>query len=242
MVRKIFLSTLTLVLILAFAVPVTAQEEIQIKGIILSITIDETMGSSFLLQVVEDENYIVVPPEGFDLGMLEPGDTVVVSGWYENEQVLATDIQVLFDGDGEGNKNGYYCENMNASHPVAERFANQYGVYYEQVMGWVCADGFGLGEIKNAFAAGMLLNDEVSPEELLAMKEEMGGWGNVWQSLGLIGSDKEKGAPGEEMPGGEFESPEDEHGKPDHPEHPDNSHEPGPPPHANNDKDKDKDH
>ncbi len=236
MSRKWLLSSLALVLILVITTPVNAQDEIVLKGTVLSITIDEIMGDSFTVQTAEEETYTVIPPEGYDLSLLEPGDLVVVTGWYENEQISATNIQVLFNGNEEDNKGGYYCENMDASHPVAERLASQYGVYYEQVMGWFCVDGFGLGEIKNAFNTGMLLNGEVSPEELLTMKEEMGGWGEVWQSLGLIGSGKDKG----EMPEDEFKDMEDEHGKPEHPEHPNPDHEPGPPPHANNDKDKDK--
>lgn len=44
---------------------------------------------------------------------------------------------------------------------------------------------------------------QVSPEELLALKTEMGGWGEVWQELGLIGPPEDKAVgPPEDVPAG----------------------------------------
>lgn len=173
------------------------------------------------------------------------GDTLIVIGWQEGTDLIATSIEVLFKGDGSDLiKQGHFCTDLGDSHPVAERLAEEYGVYYEEVMSWFCVGNFGFGEIKNAFKANMKLGEEYSAEEILAMKEELGGWGNVKQELGLIGKDKNK--PDDETANG-LENKNDKPDKPDKPEKPENpgnsdkDKETGPPEHANNDKDKDKD-
>jgi hypothetical protein len=73
-------------------------------------------------------------------------------------------------------------------HPVARRLADEYGVGYDDVMGWFCGGRYGLGEIKIALEAGQAL--DMLPEDLLALKTELGGWGQVWHSLGLKGKPK----------------------------------------------------
>jgi len=69
-----------------------------------------------------------------------------------------------------------YCVGVQP-HPTAQNLAETYGATYEQIMGWFCDGGYGMGEIEHALqtsaATGML------PEDLLALKTELGGWGEV---------------------------------------------------------------
>ncbi len=78
-------------------------------------------------------------------------------------------------------------------HPVALSLAETYEVPYEDIMSWFCA-GYGFGEIVHALQTSEV--SDYSPEELLALKTNMRGWGQVWQELGLIG----KGAKAEDTP------------------------------------------
>ncbi|MGD8905237.1 MAG: DUF5667 domain-containing protein [Anaerolineae bacterium] len=91
------------------------------------------------------------------------------------------------DGEEEAteDEDAAYCVGADP-HPTAQRLADTYDVTYEEIMGWFCDDGYGLGEIKHALETSVATGD--SPEDLLALKNELGGWGEVWQELGLIGS------------------------------------------------------
>lgn len=95
-------------------------------------------------------------------------------------------------------------------HPTAARLSEQYGVPYDQIMGWFCDGRYGLGEIKLALRTGEQTGTPA--EELLAMKTELGGWGLVWQELGIVGKkDKEAvaagGQPAEGKRGGPWQEP-----------------------------------
>ena len=91
----------------------------------------------------------------------------------------------LSGGRGKNSK-----KNLNNIHKVAQRLAERSGLYYEQIMSWFCVDGLGFGEIANAIKASEKLEGSSSVAEILAMKEELGGWGKVKQELGLIGKNK----------------------------------------------------
>ena len=71
-------------------------------------------------------------------------------------------------------------------HPRGNALGESYEVPYEDVMTWFC-DGYGFGEIMHALETSRAAGISASAQELLAMKTEMGGWGKVWQELGLIG-------------------------------------------------------
>lgn len=167
------------------------------------------------------------------------GDVLIVVGWQEGDMLEAISINVLFKGDGSDLiKQGHFCTELDDSHPVAARLAEEYGVYYEQIMSWFCVGNFGFGEIKNAFKANQKL-EGYSAEEILAMKEELGGWGKVKQELGLIGKDKGNDTEEFTPPGLEKKNSESE--APGNSDHSNTDKQTGPPEHANNDKDKDKD-
>ena len=78
-----------------------------------------------------------------------------------------------------------YCVGADP-HPTASRLAEAYGATYEEIMGWFCYDGVGMGEIEHALQTSAAKG--LSVDEVLALKAELGGWGEVWQELGLIGS------------------------------------------------------
>lgn len=50
-------------------------------------------------------------------------------------------------------------------------------------MGWFC-QGFGFGEIMLALQASQ--HSELSAEEILLLKVELGGWGEVWRHLAML--------------------------------------------------------
>jgi hypothetical protein len=199
-------------------------------------TVTGLAGSDFLFTPKGSADVLTVTPTDGYIAM--EGDVVIVTGWQEGDMIVDASVEVLFKGDGSDLvKQGHFCTMLDDTHPVAQRLAEENGMYYEQVMSWFCVGNFGFGEIKNAFKAGTMLDGDHTVAEILAMKEEMGGWGKVKQELGLIGKDKNK--PGDEE-SASIQAQEKSNNKPDNPPgNPD--HQTGPPEHANNNKDKNKD-
>jgi hypothetical protein len=94
-------------------------------------------------------------------------------------------------------------------HPRATELAEDYDVAHEEIMTWFCDGGYGFGGIMLALKTSE--ETGVPAGELLARKGELGGWGEVWQELGLIGKPTEvpvgqskdkPGGPGKDKPGG----------------------------------------
>ena len=77
------------------------------------------------------------------------------------------------------------------THPVAQRLAETYDVAYEDIMTWFCEGRYGMGEIMHALQNSGD-EDGNAPEQVLLRKTELGGWGQVWQELGLIGKPDDK--------------------------------------------------
>lgn len=82
--------------------------------------------------------------------------------------------------------------------PKAQKLAQQYGVPYEEIMGWFC-QGFGFGEIDLAYSLG--LEGDVPVADIFAMKQSGMGWGNIKKELAgearkpkndKLGDDKDK--------------------------------------------------
>jgi hypothetical protein len=89
------------------------------------------------------------------------------------------------------------------THPVAAGLARRYAVDAGTVMSWFCDDNFGFGEIMHALQTSEVVSgtgvlSDTTPGALLALKADLGGWGQVWQELGLIGRPHESGPPGQE--------------------------------------------
>ena len=58
-------------------------------------------------------------------------------------------------------------------------------------MTWFCEGRYGLGEIMHALQTADP-DEGTTPEQLLGRKTELGGWGQVWQEMGLIGKPEDK--------------------------------------------------
>lgn len=235
--------TIGLVVVLTFVIAGTAlaAEAFMETGTVVSVGTD-----SFEMDVA-GMTYTVLPPEGFDLTTLMAGDTVQVEGEVDTENIVTATSIGLVTGDGEEEevkymKDGYFCQNPDAAHPVVQKIADENGVPYEEVLAFFCGTDElghnGLGGIMLAYKASATMGDGTTAADILKMKKEMGGWGKVWQYLGLVGNSKHAGTPGdgegttEAVIAGDT-SPSNHGGKPDHagkgkPDHT------GPPDHANN--------
>jgi hypothetical protein len=84
-------------------------------------------------------------------------------------------------------KTGHYCTNPQDHHPALFALAQQYNWPYEEVLRWFCEGRFGVGEIQHAFETWVAIDHRLTPNEILALKVQLGGWGQVWQQLGVKG-------------------------------------------------------
>jgi len=127
--------------------------------------------------------------DGADAASLTPAlDTAISSHEGRLTQLLGPAVAQADAGEGEEEQEEEgtdYCVGADP-HPTAYRLAEAYGVTYEEIMGWFCYDGYGMGEIEHALQTSAATGLPV--EEVFALKVELGGWGEVWQELGLIGS------------------------------------------------------
>jgi hypothetical protein len=76
-----------------------------------------------------------------------------------------------------GNRAG--CQG-GSQQPEAVRLAQQYGVTYQEIIGWFC-QGFGFGEIKQAY--DLSLQSGLPVSQIFAMRTSGLGWGQIKQQL-----------------------------------------------------------
>jgi hypothetical protein len=79
-------------------------------------------------------------------------------------------------------------------HPVAQDIADMYGYEYEDVIGWFC-EGAGLGEIM--LAVNLSLETGLPVGDLLLLREDGQGWGQIMRDYDLIGGSRQQGPPEE---------------------------------------------
>jgi hypothetical protein len=137
--------------------------------------------------------------------------------------------------------NGWYTNTTTITHPVALSLASHYEISATQVVSWF-ADGYGFGEIMHALKTSETLSgthplSDTTPSGLLALRAELGGWGQVWQAFGLIGNGKPEhaGPPHKSVDTDAPEGTEDDDdgkGPPDHAGPKDDDEGAGPPDHA----------
>lgn len=139
--------------------------------------------------------------------------------------------------------NGWYTNTTTITHPVALSLADQYEISATQVVSWF-ADGYGFGEIMHALKTSENITPtdtftDTSPSAILDLRAELGGWGQVWQALGLIGRPDDAGPPDDsedvDEPEGvdrEDEDDDNDKGPPDHAGPMDEDDDKGPPDHA----------
>ncbi len=219
-------------------------EEIEVTGTVVSI--DEENGT-LVVEVEEDGEtvlYTVEMPEDFDFDEIEVGSLVEVEGVTDADgNIVADKVKDETEDDDDDDEDeaiedgeNFFCANPDILHPVGDRLAEHYDTAYEQVMAWFCEDGMGFGQIMLALRTAEMMGE--SGETYLERRADGEGWGQIWQSLNLIGPGRDKdGGPEDAGPpdhaGGPPEHagpPEDVGGPPEHaggpPEHA------GPPDHA----------
>lgn len=102
-------------------------------------------------------------------------------------------VPAAFADDGEEEEINSFCMDVESlRHPVGSSIAERYGLDYAKLMQWFCVDHFGFGEIMLAIETSRILGEDegMAPEDVLALKTEEFGWGQVWKSLGFTGRPK----------------------------------------------------
>lgn len=79
-------------------------------------------------------------------------------------------------------------------HPVLDRLSTRYGAAYEDIVGYYCSSELGVGEIALALAIVQELDGGVDLQALFSQRLDGNmGWGEIKQSLGLIGNGNNNG-------------------------------------------------
>jgi len=80
-------------------------------------------------------------------------------------------------------------------HPVLSGISIRYGVSYEELLGYYCDLGMGVGDIALALATAQYADGQTSLEVLLSQRvDDSVGWGDIWLELGMVGWAGERGA------------------------------------------------
>ncbi len=128
------------------------------------------------------------------LGTVEGADRAALTALLDNTfsnherrltRILGPAVAADEGEEAEEEDGAEYCVGADP-HPTAQALAETYGVPYEEVMGWFCEDGYGMGEIEHILQTAEATGKSVA--EVMEMKAQLGGWGQVWQELGLIGA------------------------------------------------------
>jgi hypothetical protein len=209
----------------ASAVVVTpAPEETEVSGEIVSFS--EADGTVTIK--LEDGTLVTIHmPEGFDFTNLHEGDTLTaLVSEDENGETVASEVTVTpgeeEEEDQPATRNPAYCSAFGAEtdvegeegevvagkhHPVGEKIAATYNVTYEEVMGYFC-HGAGFGQIMLALQTQEITQTPAA--DLLQMKKEQGGWGQLWHSLGIVKNPKHAQPPVDDETGEPTGEPTDE--------------------------------
>ncbi len=198
------------------------------------ILVGEIDDGSFQLTVgVGDSDsviYTVSVPDDFEFEDIQVDDEFELHIKYNKgleEWMLYKLEEEEQEREREREEDGYFCsEDTEEKHPVAAAIADTYGSDYETVIGMFCAGEGEEGSARTGFGNIMLAfhtADETGEDvnDILGMKEDGTGWGQIWQEMGLIGKDREEkpdkpGKP-EDVGNGKPDDvgPPDDVGKPD---------------------------
>lgn len=162
-----------------FADNVEILAAIDVTGQVTAVAAD-----SFSIHLSTGEDYTVLPPAGFDLTTLAAGKFVMVKGFLHDTTIYATSVQLVPQKSNLPPQTGAYCVGTKL-HPALNKLATQYGVPYSELKNYFCIGRFGVGEIKLALKASALLGGEMSAGDILALKVQLGGWGQVWKQIGV---------------------------------------------------------
>ena len=205
--KKILLTLLiALVVALAGSSSAFAQNgKINLNGEVVS-----TEGGTLTVQSKQGATYVVVLPAGIAASAFQVGASVLVKGWLNPDgSVQANSIKLLGNGgldedEQEGEEDEPGGARMNSAfcadgipigtHPLAPKLAARYGVDQAWVMDQFCA-GYSVGAIMLAIKTSQVTGVTSTPDALLAERASGMGWGQIWQKMKLIGSEKEGHSP-----------------------------------------------
>lgn len=207
--KKILFTTL-LALIIALASNGSAfaqKNKINLNGEVLSKNEDGTL----TVQSKQGGIYVVVLPAGINASAIQVGASVLVKGQLNPDgSVQVASIKLLgvgeteeyegeeVDDEGPGGfqENSAFCAEgkQERPHPLAPKLAARYGVDEGWVMEKICA-GYSIGAIMLAIKTSQVVGIQASADDLLAERASGMGWGQIWQKMKLIGSEKEGHSP-----------------------------------------------
>lgn len=163
-------------------------ESIEVTGQVTALGGEDSV--AFTMQSGDSE-YAIIPVGDIDLAGLKVGDQVSVTGFlFEDEEgleIFATMIEILPTKGGAPNQ-GNFCTNPDAQHPALSALAAVYGADYGQLLNYFCIGHYGIGEIGLALQTAALANNGMTAGDILALKTQLGGWGQVWMQLALKGN------------------------------------------------------
>ena len=213
--KKTLVISLFVLMVALFAVGTGSakKDKINIKG-----EVTEIGGGSLTVKSNKGE-YVITIPDGFDMGDIQKGDSVLVKAKAgEGDTWLLDTIKQVGPGSGDDDddaedegdeddnadkeKSGEFQENsafcaddkQEEPHPLAPKLAARFGVAEEWVMYQFC-EGHSIGAIMLAIKTSQIPGMTSTPEELLEQKGSGNGWGQIWKGLGLIGSEKDGHSP-----------------------------------------------
>jgi hypothetical protein len=167
-------------LIVADTVEILA--EVDLTG---QITAVDTVAGNFTLLLSDGTSLTVLPPAGFDLATLTVGNFVMVHGAVFEGTLYATNVALVPQKGALPPKDAVFCTNTSRQHPALSNLAATYDAPYAELLNFFCIGRFGVGEIKLALQASAALDGEMTAGEILALKVQLGGWGQVWKQIGV---------------------------------------------------------
>ncbi len=211
---------ITILIVVLLSLTIAGAGSAKAKNAVVKGEVTALGEGTLTLESRKDGTVVVTLPADFDSSTIKIGDTVMVKGTRQADGLLvAATVRVLgadeedneqADGKTEesGKANSAFCSpgKKDKDHPLAGKLAAQYGVSPDWVMGYFC-NGQGMGAIMLALKTSQLSGAD--PASLLAMRSAGEGWGEIWQELGLIGSEKDIKAPPCQLKKPASTSPED---------------------------------
>ncbi len=194
MFRKLSFVLITLLMLAGVTVASNAQSAVTDPNTLVVVAGPVDLGQG----VIMVNNYIVVPSSGLQTPILQQGAEVVVIGYLQSDGVtiLATSLE-LFDGTSptpiepteeptaevtpEPTAEPTVLACNQPGQPVAQRLADDFGVSYDEIIGWFC-QGFGFGEIARAY---LLADSSGLPASTYFEERQAGlGWGEIVKEAG----------------------------------------------------------
>ena len=196
----------TIIVIVLLSLVLAGAGFAKVKTAVVKGEVTSLGDGTLTLESCKDGSVVVILPADFDSSTFKIGDTVMVKGVRQADgalvagtvRVLGADEESNEQGDDEpeetGKANSAFCSpgKKDKAHPLANKLAMEYGVSPDWVMGYFC-NRQGMGAIMLALKTSQITGTD--PDSLLAQRAAGEGWGQIWQKLGLIGSEKDIKAP-----------------------------------------------